>query len=403
MDRVHELLEEGFKTGEVLSFVVSGPISHGPRDLEACRKITGKSIALRGRAAYQFERFCGTKTTHKNLLPADAARELARLLGTEFRQAHVHTSTADVQISIGKDGEASISRKARTVADTPAQLLNPLQHPLQPAPHNRTRQYIIPEDRPCEFLHRLGVMTAEGRVIAARRDKFRQVNRFLEMVADVADEMEAEGPLRVVDFGCGKSYLTFALYHYFHVLRNREVEIVGLDLKADIIDACSWIAVDIGFEGLKFEVGDVRTAAVGDRADMVVALHACDTATDDALARAVGLNAKIILAAPCCQHELFKQLDNDTLRPMLKHGIVRERLTGLVTDSLRAALLEARGYTVRMLEFIDAEHTPKNVMIRAVRNKSIPASRLRAAQRDYETLRDFWKVHPSIERLLPSV
>jgi len=233
-------------------------------------------------------------------------------------------------------------------------------------------------------------------VRAARYDKFRQLNRFLELVADVEPELP-DRRLQIVDFGSGKSYLTFALYQFLREQRGRDVHVVGLDLKEDVIAQCDALARKLGYDELAFRVGEIAGFSSDAPVDMVVSLHACDTATDDALAQAVRWEARVIMAVPCCQHELLAQMESaGTLAPMLRHGIVRERFAALATDSLRAQLLELAGYRTQILEFVGLEHTPKNLMIRAVR--SAPAGD--AGVRAYRALRDSLGVSPALERAL---
>lgn len=246
------------------------------------------------------------------------------------------------------------------------------------------------------FLVELGVMNPHGTVRKSRYDKFRQVNRFLELVDDVVPSLRPEGTLRVVDFGCGKSYLTFAIHHLLTVLRGREVELVGLDLKEDVIAACSALAQRSGAVGLRFERGDIAGFEAGEDVDLVVSLHACDTATDEALAQAVRWNADAILAVPCCQKEAYRQLENSLLAPLLRHGLAKERFGALVTDALRAQLLELAGYRTQLVEFVALEHTAKNVLIRAVKGEPAGAD----ARRAYEELRDSLGLDPALERLL---
>ena len=246
------------------------------------------------------------------------------------------------------------------------------------------------------FLVELGVMTPEGAVRKSRYDKFRQVNRFLELVDDVVPSLRPEGTLRVVDFGCGKSYLTFAIHHLLTVLRGREVELVGLDLKEDVIAACSALAERSGAAGLRFERGDIAGFDAGEDVDLVVSLHACDTATDEALAQAVRWGADAILAVPCCQKEAYRQLESSLLAPLLRHGLAKERFGALVTDALRAQLLELAGYRTQLVEFVALEHTAKNVLIRAVKGKPAGAD----VRRAYEELRDSLGLDPALERLL---
>jgi SAM-dependent methyltransferase len=230
----------------------------------------------------------------------------------------------------------------------------------------------------------------------SRYDKFRQVNRFLELVDDVVPSLRTEGTLRVVDFGCGKSYLTFAIHHLLTAVRGRDVEIVGLDLKEDVIAACAALAERSSASGLRFERGDIAGFDAGGEVDLVVSLHACDTATDEALAQAVRWEADAILAVPCCQKEAYRQVESSLLEPVLRHGLAKERFAALVTDTLRAQLLELAGYRAQLVEFIALEHTAKNVLIRAVKAKPAGADERRA----YEELRDALGLEPALERLL---
>jgi SAM-dependent methyltransferase len=229
---------------------------------------------------------------------------------------------------------------------------------------------LIPENVPCPFLVEIGVMTAAGKVRADKQHKFRQINRFLEFVDDVLPQLPSEGTLHVVDFGCGKSSLTFAVHHLLTAVRGRDVRIVGLDRNPHVIRECRRIAAKLGSAGLEFHEGDIASHDATERVHLAISLHACDTATDAALAKAISWKADAILAVPCCQHELAPVLESESLAPLLRHGILRERLATLVTDALRAELLEANGYRTQVLEFIDLEHTPKNLLIRAVRRET---------------------------------
>lgn len=233
--------------------------------------------------------------------------------------------------------------------------------------HNKKKNYLLPEGESVDFLVELGVMNNEGYVIKAKYDKFRQINRFIEFVEDVVKKLPAKREVKIIDFGCGKSYLTFALYYYLKVKKQMDVNITGLDLKADVIEKCNNLAKKLGYEKLEFLNGDIANYEGTDSVDMVVTLHACDTATDYALAKAVKWNARVIMSVPCCQHEINRQIKNDLLNPVLKYGILKERMSALITDGIRAGLLEENGYDTQILEFIDMEHTPKNLLIRAVR------------------------------------
>ena len=233
--------------------------------------------------------------------------------------------------------------------------------------HNRTKKYVLQEGVPVPFLVDLGVMTAEGKVVKSRYDKFRQINRFLEFIEDVLPNLDSNRTNTIIDFGCGKSYLTFAMYYYLHVLKKYSIRVIGLDLKKDVIALCNRLSKKFGFENLTFLHGDIAGYEGVDQVDMVVTLHACDTATDYALAKAVKWGAKVILSVPCCQHEINKQIQNDLLSPVLQYGLLKERMSALLTDGIRGQLLEMSGYRTQILEFIDMEHTPKNIMIRAIR------------------------------------
>ena len=292
-----------------------------------------------------------------------------------YKNVTIETTEATLTILTNKKGEKKLLKKKRTSS--------PVQN-LTKVPHNKTKNYILKEGIPVPFLVELGVMTKDGKIHNQKYDKFRQINRFLEFVDDILPEIlkpvssKEEGqtrPLEITDFGCGKSYLTFALYHYLVVLKGLKANIKGLDLKKDVINHCNDLAKKCGYESLIFSTGDIADYRDSKKdslepLDLVITLHACDTATDYALAYAVEHNAKSILSVPCCQHEINSQLKKqnsmEILNPLLKHGIIKERFSALVTDVLRVEALESVGYKTQLLEFIDMENTPKNLMIRGV-------------------------------------
>ena len=348
-----------------------------PRSRELPAKVTVDPVELRGETAYRFTTHLTDRATHENL-PASAARERLGTLLADYGQALLQTADADWQVL----GETVLRR--------------PPSRAGAPRVHDRRKRYLLEEGRPVPFLVELGVMTPDGAVRRSRYDKFRQVNRFLELVDDVVPSLRPEGTLRVVDFGCGKSYLTFAIHHLLTVLRGREVELVGLDLKEDVITACSALAERSGAAGLRFERGDIAGFDAGKDVDLVVSLHACDTATDEALAQAVRWRADAILAVPCCQKEAYRQLESSLFAPLLRHGLAKERFGALVTDALRAQLLELAGYRTQLVEFVALEHTAKNVLIRAVKGKPAGAD----VRRAYEELRDSLGLAPALEPLL---
>ena len=261
--------------------------------------------------------------------------------------------------------------------------------------HNRKKTYILQESHPVPFLRDLGVMTETGKVVRAKYDKFRQINRFLEFIEDILPQLSKDRENVIIDFGCGKSYLTFAMYHYLTLIKSYPVRVIGLDLKQEVIDHCNALSRKYGFDHLQFYHGDIASYEGVDQVDMVVTLHACDTATDYALAKAVAWKAKVILSVPCCQHEWNKQMKNALMEPILRYGILKERIAALYTDGLRAELLEHAGYRTQVLEFIDMEHTPKNILIRAVRQ-----GRPKDNEEEIRKLLAFWEVEPTLAKLL---
>ena len=372
MPPLDDLLNDVFTNGALLRAVLSKP-----RTAELPRKVTVEPIGRQGATSFQFTTQLDDRATHENLAAAEARERLGILL-TDYRQGLLQTVDADWQLLGGK----VLRRPAtRTTSDHR---------------HDRRKRYLLAEGIPVPFLVELGVMTADGTVRKSRYDKFRQVNRFLELVDDVVPSLRPEGTLRIVDFGCGKSYLTFAVHHLLTELRGREVDIVGLDVKEDVIAACASLATRSGAAGLRFEQGEIGSFDPGEKVDLVVSLHACDTATDDALAQAIRWHADVILAVPCCQKEAYGQIESSLLAPLLRHGLAKERFAALMTDTLRAQLLELEGYRTQLVEFVPLDHTAKNVLIRAV--KGAPAGG--TAREAYEQLRDSLGLAPALERLL---
>ena len=270
--------------------------------------------------------------------------------------------------------------------------------------HNRKKHYILEEGKAVPFLQDLGVMTKEGEIVRTKFDKFRQINRFLEFIEDILPELDKGRELTILDFGCGKSYLTFAMYYYLHELKEYDIRIIGLDLKKEVICHCNELSEKYGYEKLRFLEGDIADYTGVNKVDMVVTLHACDTATDYALAKAVGWDAKVILSVPCCQHELNRQIRNEVLEPVLRYGLLKERMAALITDGLRAQYLEREGDEAQILEFIDMEHTPKNILIRAVKRnqkadqkESVRRQQIEASIRKCEAE---LRVSPTLGRLL---
>jgi len=325
-------------------------------------KIVVRPVDLKSGRNLQFT-FCeARRETHRNFPLDEAIKEVESLITGQFRRGHLFSTEFDFTVKVKASGKVR------------AHQYPPSKQQTAPTDHNRKKQYLISDGMPCAFLREIGVMTADGNVRKQKFDKFRQINRYLEFVEDVYESFPKTGPIRVVDFGCGKSYLTFALHHLLNRIHGRKVDIVGLDLKTDVVEHCNEIASRLGCDGLRFESGDMAGYSPLESVDLSVSLHACDTATDVALARAVEWDAKVIFAVPCCHHEVASKLNTEFLSPIMRRGILKERFAELLTDSLRADLLEGCGYRTQVLEFISLEHTPKNILIRAIRDAASNSS-----------------------------
>ncbi|MBQ8564142.1 MAG: SAM-dependent methyltransferase [Firmicutes bacterium] len=440
MKQMTALFEEIFGEEKLIKMIFGGK----RKKSQECQKASIRPVRISSQLMYQVEYMFEKKVTHENLSAEDAVKKSLDLITEDFKQINIFLEGEDIQVLAAKPASPKVSRRGGSRK----------QGSLE---HNQKKNYIIADGQPVDFLIRLGVMDRDGRVFKKHYGKFRQINRYLEIVEDVfpylpqadapadgaacveqADSTVQPGgrPLKIIDFGCGKAYLTFAIYYYLKVLKQRNVEIIGLDLKTDVIDFCNKVARDLGYHELKFLMGDIADYT-SDHADMVVTLHACDTATDYALINAVSWNTKVILSVPCCQHELFSQIKSEIHQPMLKHGILKDRLTEYLTDGLRGLKLEVCGYDVAMIEFTSLEHTARNIIIKAVKTDAaaqamkaaasgantgadVPSGKLSAAdrreqsaivraaavkaaraQRQYEELRDFYQVKPTIDKLQP--
>ncbi len=330
----------------------------GPREKDGIFKIKIRPLLLKGELVFQKTAYKGTQVFHENLSGEELLEELLHEMQGNFRQLAAESLDGSLTVLVSKKGKVTAKYKEN---QKNAVKMRPELY------HNRVKQYILKEGIPVPFLVDLGIQTREGAIVRAKYDKFKQINRYLEFVEDVLPVLKREGAIHIIDFGCGKSYLTFALYYYLHELQKLDVMITGLDLKTDVIHNCNRLAQSYGYDRLQFVQGDIKNFTGADQVDMVVTLHACDTATDYAIEKAVGWGAKVIFTVPCCQHEVNGQIQNKLLRPVLKYGLLKERLSAILTDAIRANLLEEAGYDTQVLEFIDMEHTPKNILIRAVR------------------------------------
>ena len=339
---------------KLIDMVISGQKN---KSEDKAVKVRIGPVILKNEIEYQVSEFVGRKVLHSNHGAADVKKKIIDYMTEDFKQAQINMTDAAATILSSKS-------KTLTCKYKKAGQLK-VQRDLS---HNRTKKYIIQEGKPVAFMIDLGVMGQDGKIIRTRYDKFRQINRFLEYIEDILPKLDKERELTIIDFGCGKSYLTFAMYYYLKELKGYNIRIIGLDLKADVIEHCNELRTRYGYDKLDFYVGDIATYKDVDKVDMVVTLHACDTATDYALAKAVKWGAEVILSVPCCQHEANRTIKSDILSPVMDYGILKERMAAIVTDAARAKLLTANGYDTQILEFIDMEHTPKNLLIRAVKS-----------------------------------
>ena len=369
--------------GETMTqLVLSNPV-----DAKLVTRVKVRPILVKEQLQYQMSRFVGTKVFHENVTAEELADASSEYFRQQFRQLEMDTAAAHYTVLRSKSGTITVKRKQKPQSGDAAGTLPDLSH-------NRGKNYILREDEQIPFLVDLGVQTPDGKLIRAKYDKFRQINRFLEYIRDIIPSLPSGRRLTIIDFGCGKSYLTFAMYYYLKELKGLDIRIIGLDLKKDVIMHCNLLARKYGYKKLNFYVGDIADYKDVSSVDMVVTLHACDTATDYALAKAVKWGAKVILSVPCCQHEANGQIQSDELMPVLKYGILKERMSSILTDAIRANRLEIAGYQTQILEFIDMEHTPKNLLIRGVYTGK------KADSRGVDNLEDMFNLNLTLDRLM---
>ena len=359
-----------------------------------------RPVLMKGELCFQVSSFEGKQVKHENLNADEVTKKALVWMQEEFKQLEIHNAESSLICLTNKKGTLTMKVKKnapeKKVIQTECEGMD-----LEKFAHNRRKKYFLPDTEPVPFLVDLGVQTKEGKIINSAYDKFKQINRFLEFIEDILPALEGEERIRILDFGCGKSYLTFAIYHYLHEICGKDVEITGLDLKADVIANCNKLAVKYGYHNLKFEVGDIKDYEAYKDVDLVVTLHACDTATDYALYKAIRWNAKAILSVPCCHHEVNRQVKSAELEPMLEYGIVKDRFAALATDSLRCMILKKYGYETQLLEFIDMAHTPKNLLIRAVKKQGlVSAGKQGKLQAQEEEFSRFLGIHTTLQTLL---
>lgn len=377
MNELSKLLQENLNI-EFISATLSNP-----KKKDDVQKVKVRPVLKKEVLYFQFESFRNNQAFHENVEEKKACEILLEYMGN-MRQMQMETQRADYTVLVSKKGKVTIKSKIKKGGKKKIDMS-----------HDRKKKYVLEEGVPVPFLQDLGVMTQDGKIVRAKSDKFRQINRFLEFIEDILPELDKGRELTILDFGCGKSYLTFAMYYYLHELKSYDIRIIGLDLKTDVIRKCNELAKKYQYDKLMFLEGNIADYTGAEEVDMVVTLHACDTATDFALAKAIGWNAKVILSVPCCQHELNRKMKNDVLSPIMNYGLLKERMAALVTDGLRAEYLKREGYDVQVLEFIDMEHTPKNILLRAVKT-----GRRADNEESIRACETFLHVTPTLGRLL---
>ena len=382
MKNLREYLEEQINENLIQAVLSAG------RNKDGISKIKIRPIRLKGQICYQASATQGQKVLHRNYGRMELIEYLEAELAENFRQFQAQGAETDGVVLVSKKGKMTIKQKHHEQKEK-----------VQIQAHNRVKQYILKEGVPVPFLIDLGVMNAQGKIVHARYDKFRQINRFLEFIEDVLPRLSREREVTILDFGCGKSYLTFAMYYYLRELKGYDVNIIGLDLKMDVIEKCNSLALRYGYEKLHFYKGNIADYEGVTSVDMVVTLHACDTATDYALAKAVEWGAQVILSVPCCQHEFNTQMKSENLSILTKYGIVQERIAALMTDSVRANLLECAGYKTQLLEFIDIAHSPKNILIRASKANISKEKQAKSLNEVNSLIKEF-NVNPTLYKLL---
>ena len=382
MNQIEELLKRVL-TSLLVDMVISG--ARGGGDFI---KIKVRPVMIRDSLYFQVSRYTDKQVFHENMTAEDALETLSGWILHDFRQAQIRMQDEMVTVLVSKKGKATVKSKKAACIET------------QNLEHNRKKQYIIEEGTAVPFMIDLGVMTESGKIIRTRYDKYRQINRFLEFIEDILPHLPTDRTVHIIDFGCGKSYLTFAMYYYLKVLKHYDIRITGLDLKQKVIEDCQALADRYGYDGLQFLCGDIADYNGTDEVDMVVTLHACDTATDYALYKAVKWHASVILSVPCCQHELNRKMQCETLSGAFQYGLIKERTAALMTDAMRGQLLEMKGYKTQLLEFIDMEHTPKNILIRGVKSKGLlPKAARKQQMENYQKCRDFFGAELTLEKL----
>lgn len=383
MDTVADYVKNVINTQEVIRINISTPIYKSNEFFKIV--INQLKNEDNDSTFFQIASYYDTKVKHENInTKTELIERVSDLLALKYKNIVIITDTNEHQILCNKKNYKVVTKKN--------------MQEIAIEGHNKKKNYILQDGTPIQWLIDLGVMNKDGKVLANKQKKFKQINKFLEYLKDI--EQYIQDGSQIVDVGCGKSYLTFAIYYYFNVYKNKNVKIVGLDIKKDVIEKCNQLKDKVQYKDLEFINIDIKDYNTDKDISLVVSLHACDTATDYTLYNAIRWNAKVILSVPCCQHELFNQIQNDVMNPMLKHGILREKFASLLTDTVRATLLEASGYSTTVMEFIDTEHTPKNIMIKGIKNNKHTKKDEDKYVGQYKELADMYGVDQKLYELL---
>ncbi len=378
MQELKNFVIDKFKLSTVIKIVFNTPVYKSNENFKVVFENKGEF--------FQMSTFYEQKVKHTNFSNInEVVNEFMLQFEIGYKQVDIITTEQEIKILSNKKKNYKIIEKNK-------------QSTFNATGHNRQKQYILNEGENIPWLVKTGVMTESFKVVDKKYKKFKQINKFLEIIRDVEDNIEENGT--IIDFGCGKSYLTFAIYHYLNIIKNKNVKIIGLDLKKDVIENCNKLAKELKYENLTFLNEDISNFKHDGNVTMVVTLHACDTATDLALYNAIKWNSKVILSAPCCQHEIYQQIKNSKNDILLKYGIVSERLATLITDSIRATMLESKGYETNIIEFIEMEHTPKNVLIRGVLTGERDEKNVEKAIIEYKEIADKYNINQSLYKLL---
>ena len=381
MEELKRTLEEVFKN-EIIKIVISNKVKKD----EKYNKIAINLKENNKNKFYQIEKFTDKQVFHENIKINEISDKVSELIFGNYKQMTAWSNNEIFDLKISKKGKIFLGKKKNDNSKIVAK------------GHNKEKNYILKEGMIIEPLIDLGVFTKEGKVFNSKYDKYKQINRFIEII-DYEIKKNNYNELTILDFGCGKSYLTFVLYYYFVKIKNINVKMIGLDLKEDVIKKCNDIAKRYNYENLHFELGDINGFKYNNKVDMVITLHACDTATDYALYNAIKWNSKMIFSVPCCQHEFNSQMKANELSILTKYGIVQERVAALMTDSVRANLLECMGYKTQLLEFIDIAHSPKNILIRASKNNISKEKKEKSLNEVNNLIRTF-NFNPTLYNLL---